>query len=245
MLTLKGYKQNNLLEALLLTNKEVIDLLSKPSQNLEKINDTLKVKNEEANPIINEDDFKKAQETLLGYYGDLQSLQGTRLIGFVAGLFTLLALAQYSGDHLQAFNMNWGFELNWSSFLGDFKIVLLFSGCAILLYFILRTIYRYCLYGYLPSRLITARKEEAEQVLVDWKRKEDWKGKEPTYSALYALNTSIFRKAHEAKVFRSKAYYFYSVLDPNPEYQGDESAGKKRLAGLAVGFSILLILFLW
>ena len=223
----------------MLTNKEVVDSLNQISKNLENINDTLKTKNEEAKPIITEDDFKKAQETLLGYYGNLQSLQGTRLIGFVAGLFTLLQLAQYSGDHFDAFNIDWGFDLNFSSILGYVKIFLLFLGCLIILYFILRTIYRYCLYGYLPSKIITARKEEAEQVL------KDWEGKKHTSSALYALNTSIFRKVHSEKVFGIKSYYFYSVLDPKPEYQGNKSAGVKRLAGLAVVVSFLLILFLW
>jgi len=221
-----------------LTNKEVVDSLGKISQNLEDINNTLKTKNEEATPII-VDDFKKAQETLLGYYGNLQSLQGTRLIGFVAGLFTLLQLAQYSGDRFHAFNINWGFDLNFSSILGDFKIILLFSGCVIILYFILRTIFRYCLYGYLPSKIITARKEDAEQVL------GDWKGKEPTSSALYALNTSIFRKVHDAKVFGIKSYWFYSVLDPIEKYQGKKGYGEKLLAIFAFVISGLLIAFLW
>jgi hypothetical protein len=101
------------------------------------------------------------------------------------------------------------------------------------------------LFGFFSSKIITARKEDAEHVLSDWKE-EELKGKMPTSSALYALNTSIFRKVHdEEKVFGFKSYWFYSVQDPKTKYEGHESAGEKRLACLAIGFSILLILFLW
>jgi hypothetical protein len=229
-----------------LANKEVVDSLNKISQNLENINDTLKVKNEEAKPIITEDDFKKAQETLLGYYGDLQSSQGTRLIGFAVGLFALLQIAQYPEGSSHAFNKYLAFNLNLSSIFAGFKVAVLFGGCLIILYFILRAIFRYSLFGYLPSKIITARKEEAELVLAEWKGRADLKGKEPTSSALYALNTSIFRKVHdENTVFRIKSRYFYSVLDPNQQYQGNERAGKVILLFLAVVLSGVLIAFLW
>jgi hypothetical protein len=46
-------------------------------------------------------------------------------------------------------------------------------------------------------------------------------------------------------VFRIKSRYFYSVLDPNQQYQGNERAGKVILLFLAVVLSGVLIAFLW
>lgn len=232
----------------MLANKEVVDSLNQISKKLENINDTLRVKNEDAKPIIPEDDFKKAQETLLGYYSDLQDSQVTRLIGFVVGLFALLQLAQYSDGSTHEFSRYLAFSLNLSSIFVDFKVAVLFTGSSIILYFILRAIFRYSLFGYLPSKIITARKEEAEQVLADWKECENFKGKEHPSSALYALDTSIFRKVHDNdndKVLGIiKSYYLYSVWDPKKKYQGNERAGKVRLVFLALVLSGVLIAFL-
>jgi hypothetical protein len=94
--------------------------------------------------------ISEARKQLQTYYSDQQNQQMTRLIGFVIGLFTLLQLAQESRNlalssvfpNVTIFNMP-KYAIYWD----PLKVVFLFLGVSLILYFILRTIFRYALYG--------------------------------------------------------------------------------------------------
>jgi hypothetical protein len=89
--------------------------------------------------------FEDGKKTLIEFYSEMQSALGTRLIGFVVGLFALLQLVQFSksarlGEIFPIFK-------NWQDFGSQWKFIFLFIGVLILMVYIVRTIFRYAVYG--------------------------------------------------------------------------------------------------
>jgi hypothetical protein len=173
----------------------------------------------------------EARKALQNYYTDQQNQQGTRLIGFVIGLFTLLQLTQTSKNSpLSGVFPNFPKIINVTlcPLLSDsLKVVFLFVGTAFIIFFILRTIFRYALYGTMASYIMTVNNY-------------DIKG----CNEMYALNLAISKDFYTYKtVFGLHARYFLTVGDK--EYPHREWEGVAILASISIFITFLLLLFLW
>lgn len=200
------------------------------------------------NQTLSAEDFKEAQANLLHYYAQQQSAQGPRLIGFSIGLFTLFQLVLTSQKVSQLLP-NLIFPSVFTPLGNDvFKLLFLLIASSIIMYFILRTVFRYCLYGYLPSGIMCTCRKDAEDTITEYNNQymKDNNGRSYEYSALFAVNTSAFRLIHCKWLYGLfHAYWFYSIKDPNPQYKSNQRVGAIILAILAFIISCLLITFFW
>ena len=82
--------------------------------------------------------FEDVKNSLLCYYGDCQSSSGTRLLGYIVALFTLVEVARIG----QSSNESW------------LKFSIFFSGIVFLMIMIVRTSFRYAAFSGFCSYLI-------------------------------------------------------------------------------------------
>ena len=101
--------------------------------------------------------FSEDRDVLLRYYSEIQSSQSARLIGFSVALFTLLQMVQLSGQG--TFSKIFPFVSmsvpSWLITILNFVVFLIFLGTVFLLnLYIIRSIFRYAVYGLLISQLM-------------------------------------------------------------------------------------------
>jgi hypothetical protein len=173
----------------------------------------------------------EARKALLSYYADEQNIQVTRLIGFVVGLFTLLQLALVS--KVPKIMEVTGF-LPW---FWNWKDLFLFIGTAIILYFILRVIFRYSFFGYLSSNLFIVTVDDAKTVAAE-------NNYESKLNEFLAFNLATTRKVYEdTKLFWLPSNLFFTAGDK--KCPSRERWGVKILAIISVVLTFLIIYFLW
>jgi hypothetical protein len=177
-----------------------------------------------------------ARKSIQSYYADQQSQQGTRLVGFVIGLFTLLQLTQaYKNSALRNVfpSFNNAFQTHYSVLFDLWKTVFLFIGVSIIMYFILRTVFRYSLYGKMACNVMTI---SDEAVLKHQKEEE--------YNELLAFNVEISESVYDkGNVFGISASWFLTLH--NKKHPSKERNGEALCAVIAIIITLLLLLFLW
>lgn len=196
-------------------------------------------------------EIAEARKAILSHYTAQQNGSVTRLVGFVIGLFTLLQLAQALGD--KAFSKIFGnfpsliqFTLPWE---GDvLKTLFLFFGTWIILYFIVRSISRFAVYGYLSSQIMYVTEGDAKDVIKDEAKRTNKKSSEFNDLGIWALSTATLRSLYDAKTM--KIYYLVPVkwffsLPSHPKYPNREKTGFGVLLIVSWFFAFLLLLFLW
>jgi len=107
--------------------------------------------------------FEDVKDSLLSYYAGCQSSSGTRLLGFIAALFTLVEVARIG--QLSSIEL-----LYWAWI----KLPILFTGVFLLMAYAVRTTFRYAAFSGLCSFLIyigkpkdfgtSSKGEETEEV---------------------------------------------------------------------------------
>lgn len=192
-------------------------------------------------------EISSVRNTLLKHYGDQQRSQGTRLIGFVAGLFALWTLTSDVLRLSQVFEFPYipwltDWVLSLEPWLVDFsKIAFLFLGTSVILYFILRAIFRYSFYGHMVNAVIYIPKEEIEKLL-----KEEKHARNLRMNNLYSLHLATTFYVYSCKkIFRLPARWFFSLGSIGKAYPNKEIIGNCFLGLLAGFFSLLLLLFMW
>jgi hypothetical protein len=218
----------------------------------------LKVENQ---PFWELDRSAEARRALLSHYTAQQNGQVTRLVGFVIGLFTLLQLSQALGDKAlnQIFRNVPGFIQFTMPWIGDvLKTLFLFFGTWIILYFILRAIFRFAFYGYLTSEVMIVTDEEAVKAVEDEaKEKVKREGKAQDQEEIkkefkkfkdreiWALNTATLRHEYDGKkIYYVPAKWFFA-LPYAPKYPNREKTGIIFLLIVSFVLAFLLLLFLW
>jgi hypothetical protein len=194
-----------------------------------------------------DDKIESAKQALLKHYTDEQNGQITRLLGFAVGLFTLLQLAQSLGD--KAFNQIFicfpsliQFTQPWE---GDvLKTLFLFLGTWVILYFILRSIFRFAVFGLFTSyvmwvTIVEARETVRSHVLKNHKKPATYEHRE-----LWVVNQATSKFVYDRSVYHSvKAKWFFSTGYPNcPDRK---NTGYFFSLSVAFVIAFLLLLFLW
>lgn len=102
--------------------------------------------------------FLSAKNSMLTYYQNMGSAQAVRLIGFSAGLFTLLGIIQLSSEqHLRLFFKDAPSIINFgitSEGLAIINFIFLFISVGTLTFLICRAIFRYTAYSIIASDII-------------------------------------------------------------------------------------------
>jgi hypothetical protein len=182
--------------------------------------------------------ISEARKQLQTYYSDQQNQQMTRLIGFIIGLFTLLQLTQSSkSSPLSSVFPHFPrvIEATYGPFWDFLKVVFLFLGVSLILYFILRTIFRYALYGNMASWVMNIKYDEVME-------HKDKGGCNEMYAVNHALSEKIYRDTHIFWIF--PANWFFKV-DEDTEYPSREKCGYAVCMFISMVTSLLLLLFLW
>jgi hypothetical protein len=194
-----------------------------------------------------DDKIEDTKQALLNHYTAQQNGQVTRLVGFVIGLFTLLQLAQGLVD--KAFNKIFSafpsliqFPMPWE---GDvLKTLFLFFGTWIILYFILRSISRFAVFGKMVSYAMWVTKEGAKDIVSVYAKKWNVKPMEFENRRIWVLNEAVSEKVyHEPIYWKLRARWFLRF--DMPECPSCERVGYYLTFGFAFLLAFLLLLFLW
>jgi hypothetical protein len=194
----------------------------------------------------NEAKLSEARRILLKHYTDIQTAQSTRLIGFVAGLFALLELtltANNSGISQTFANFPQipiltDFVLSIPPEIGEVtKAIVFILGTSGILFFIIRTILRYGVYGYMAFRVALISEDEMRQFLL----KSDVS---KPVTELFVLDVTVTRYVHSKnKAFLVPANLIISVSNLHPkEFPSRTKRGYIYFGLLSFFFSFLLLL---
>jgi hypothetical protein len=195
--------------------------------------------------------ISEARKQLQTYYSDQQNQQMTRLLGFVVGLFTLLQVTQSSKSSplssvfphfpsasIKARYAPFWLRIGWLSPAENWdflKVVFLFLGVSLILYFILRTIFRYALYGNMASWVMNIKYDNVMEY-------KDKGGCNEMYALNHALSEKIYDDANIFWIF--PANWFFKV-DEDTKYPSREKCGYAVCMFISIVTSLLLLLFLW
>ncbi len=192
------------------------------------------------------DPLEDLKKSLFEHYTTLQNSQAIRLIGFVTGLFTLLGLAQASKvSKLSEIFANFPTIIVFgnSPQLWDFlKVIFLFMGVSIIIFLILRAIFRFAVFGTLSSEAAYITTKDARQVVVDYAKDED-DLKAYRNRAMWVIEIAASRLSHESKVLWLPITWFISFSDP--KYPCNKNVGHFVVFASSLVVAFLLILFLW
>jgi hypothetical protein len=180
--------------------------------------------------------ISEARKQLQTYYSDQQNQQMTRLIGFVIGLFTLLQLTQLSKSYplrnvFPSFPHVIG--ATYAPFWDFLKVLFLFFGVSLILFFILRTIFRYSLYGSMASWVMNVKDYEVKKYRNNVE-----------YNEMLAFNVILSQGVYkDGHIFGLPANWFFNLNDPTcPSH---ENYGIALYIIISAITSLLLLLFLW
>lgn len=197
-----------------------------------------------------EDDIEKARHELLSHFTAIQNNQGTRLIGFVAGLFVLLQLTQTSKAYLLATIFH---SFPTITVLGDaslfwlwdsLKVAFLFAGTWAVLFFVLRTIFRYSVFGKMSSYAIWVTKDDAKDFVRAYAKAKNMKPVEFEFRKTWVLAEAAAKKVyHETIYWKLPARWFLGFGLPG--CPPCENKGYYFSSAVSSVLTILLILFLW
>ncbi len=186
-------------------------------------------------------DFRKVKEFLISYYQNVGSSQSVRLIGFTAGLFTLIGAIKLSPDeHLgKFFSEAFIFQLYPSnvSIPQDISLAAFTIAIFILAFFIFRAIFRYMSFSQVANMLLFVTLNDV--MTAERKRKEQSPKEEITLHAqiINALRSHIEK---EPKVVGMSIYSFISFYG-NPQYKW----GVRLCVFLSTLSTFFLLLLLW
>jgi hypothetical protein len=190
----------------------------------------------------------EARKALLKHYTDQQNGQITRLVGFAIGLFTLLQLSQTLSDRALSqvfpnFPIFIQFTISWE---GDvLKVIFLFVATWAILYFILRSIFRFAYYGHLSSEILYTTEDEAKNVVHDEAVRVKRQQAEFAQREIWALSTATARRLYDKKkIYGLPAKWFFS-LQVHPNYVKCDNQGFRVLLLISLALAFLLLLFLW
>lgn len=152
---------------------------------------------------IDDKNFLRVKNSLLSFYQNIASAQAVRLIGFTAGVFTLIGATQISPVQplSEVFPEAVIFpSIEWipPAISDNMKFLFLFGSIFILFFFIFRAIFRYASYSYLASALTYVSIEETEEA----------EGQALHQKIINALIAHV--EKHQRKVFGLSILYFIS-----------------------------------
>ena len=211
--------------------------------NLRDVKFMSKKDNEKTKEYLWDDqEIEETRKTLLSYYTSLQGSQSTRLIGFVAGLFTLLQLAQVaktSAFGLIFPNINFGLYLPpfWMEFL---KFLPLYAGTVIILFFMFRAIFRFCLFGHYSSAIISLDKTDFQSVMEE--HPEEKKMRRPVFIGNLAASIKLIKENRRAYIFFRSIWF---LKFKTSKYEAPSYKGALVLTGLSVSIAFLILFILW
>ena len=175
--------------------------------------------------------FREAKSALLHYYSSNRDSHGVRLIGFTAGLFTLIQIVQNSKKEPLS-----GIFTKTSVILGGippsyteaFKLLVFFAGNGLLLFFIIRSIFRFAVFGYLSEFTLAVNSDE-------------------TFERAEAIHMAIHKIVEKKIVSTKKKLYGVFPLRwfVSTGKDSEHWKGYSLCVFLAVGFTFLLISILW
>jgi hypothetical protein len=178
-------------------------------------------------------DFLNVKNALLSHYQNIASAQTVRLIGFTAGIFTLIGAIQLTPEqHLGEFFSNACIlplkEGIPSSISSSINFLFLSVSISILFFFVFRAIFRYAAYSNLTDALIYVTIEETEKA----------EGKSLHAKFFNALITHVNK--YPRKVFKMPISYFIS-------YTGNTKIlwGRALSLFLSILSTFLLLLLIW
>jgi len=179
------------------------------------------------------EEFLRVKNSLLSFYQNIASAQAVRLIGFTAGVFTLIGATQISPEqHLRNFFSGAGIshliEGIHPAIVSNIKFFFLFGSMLILFFFIFRAIFRYTSYAYLASALIYLSMEETEKA----------DGQSLHNKIVNALLEHV--ENHPRKVFMIPIWYFIKCSKKTNVWWGIALSFV-----LSVFATTLLLLLLW
>jgi hypothetical protein len=207
----------------------------------------------------NNEDFESARKELLAHYTAQQNGQSSRLLGMVVGLFTLLQLTQLMknsplGEIFTSFPaISPYLSPYWTDLL---KVIFLSAGVWLVLLFLLRSIFRFSVYGHMASSIIGISKEKTKFTIVclakTVERQRVEKDRSETIDHVInhfkccpigALHVAVSKEVHGKLAFGLPLKLFLptdNYLCPNRE-----NIGYIALGLLAVFLTVLFLLFLW
>jgi len=175
----------------------------------------------------------------LSYYTSLQTAQVTRLIGFVAGLFTLLQLTQIP-DNLgleRFFPTLFPTEVLPDIWIEIFKFKALFFGTLLITFFILRAIFRFCVFGYLGSYITNVEKADIEKI---YKADKEEKARERPILVIKRATSQRFINDDRRAYGIFKANWFFTYED-----KSSDKLGTVIQFFLAFVITLSLFMILW
>jgi hypothetical protein len=180
----------------------------------------------------NEDvkDFLRVKNSLQSYYQNMASAQTIRLIGFTAGVFTLIEATQlHLGEFFSSFSIPILEEVISSSIRSSINFLFLSISVFILFFFVFRAIFRYSALSYLSNLLIYVTFEET---------------KKAAGQSLHAKITNALFS--HVKKYPRKVFFVFPLL-----FFISRSGSRKHLVGillsliLSLSATFLLLLFIW
>ena len=182
--------------------------------------------------------FIEIKNALLHYYASKRAGQGVRLIGYIAGLFTLLQTFQHSkqeplsGIFFEIAQTFEGYEI--SPILGEgLKLVILFSGICFLLCFIFYAIFRYSVFSNYSEELMKIKQTD----LSGNDKFDHWK--------IHKAVTDNVCKDKKKKVFGVFPLRFPLSFFIKRGTDSEHRKGWMRCVILAIGATSLLMILLW
>jgi len=188
--------------------------------------------------------FRETKNALLRYYASSRDSQGVHLIGFVAGLFTLIQTVQHSRQEpLSGIFSDVGailFELSRahrvleivSSLVATSWQVLKFPififSIIFLLFFIIRAIFRFALFAHLSEYLIRLKPSEISERT------------EPIHDVIHTAVVDNIDKAKQKVFWVFPLIWFISRGNGNQYWKG-----QVMCLLLAICSTLTLMLFLW
>jgi hypothetical protein len=187
--------------------------------------------------------IEEARRALLTYYTSLQSSQTTRLIGFVAGLFTLLQLTQVSKSlTLHTMFSSFPIIINFPVIVWEaIRFVTLFGGIFIIIFFILRAIFRFCIFGLLSSAVANLSEEDYDTVLKDIGNVAEKKGPIQLMKIVASWKVVVKDNRKAYGVLPAKLFVQFN----HKEYKTPKYWGAFWLALLSFIITILILAILW
>ena len=186
-------------------------------------------------------EIAETRKALLDLYVHQQTAQGTRLIGFVAALFVLLQLTQASKSYrLTEVFASFPPIIPFGNvpLLWDFlKVIFLFLATTLIMYLILRSIFRFAFYGYMSSEIMVVTEDDAKDAIIE-------NAKTPNIGSLWAFHKATARVVYNKKVYWFfPAYLFFRIGDS--KFPDRDKQGFLVLLIISLATAFLLLLFLW
>lgn len=192
------------------------------------------------------------KDSLLRYYTDQQTALSARLIGFVVALFTLIGAVQLSKSEplfstFASIPFPYGREIasaiNWSIFEFIFLFLLVFT----LAFFITRSIFRFSVYGFLSSCLISMKQKDVEETLRKYK---DLIDKQSLYWVLHLTTYEEMCSCRKLAYWLFPAKWFVGGGVPKTDVSGNDvktDTWKGYLVIIIASFSLTVIILglLW